>query len=74
VNDKVKILGREYYHATKIQQMGMHVGKETCIDFFGGETDGKRRQGRRWCKRDNNIEMDLKSNEMAYGVDSTGLI
>jgi hypothetical protein len=43
VKDKVKILGREYYlyHATKIQQMELHVGKETCIDFFGGETDGK---------------------------------
>ena len=54
--------------------MGLHVGKETCKNFFGGETGGKRQQGRRTCRRDNNIEMDLKTNEMEYGVDSTGLI
>jgi hypothetical protein len=46
VNDKVKILGREYYHATMIQQMGLYVGEVKCIDFFIGETDGKRQQGR----------------------------
>ena len=70
MNDKVKILGREYYHATKIQQMGLHVVKETCIDFFGGETDRKGQQGRRKCRRDNNnIEMYVKSNEMEFGVD-----
>ena len=39
-----------------------------------GGTDGKRQRGRRRCRRDNNIEMDLKSNEMECGVDLTGLI
>jgi len=62
----MKILGKEYYHATRIQQVALRVGKETCIDFFGGESDGKRQQGRRRCIPDNNIEMDFKGNEMEY--------
>jgi hypothetical protein len=74
VNNKVKILGREYYHATRIHQMGLHVEEVKCMEFFSGETDGKRQQGRLRCRRDNNIEIDLKSKEMEYGVNSTGLI
>jgi hypothetical protein len=42
--------------------MGLYVGEVKCIDFFGGETDGKRQQGRLRCRRDNIIEMYLKNN------------
>lgn len=62
----MKILGTEYYHATRIQQVELSVGRETCVDFFGWETNGKRQQGRRRCRRDNNIEMNFKGNEMEY--------
>jgi hypothetical protein len=41
MNDKLKILRREEYHAIRIKQMELHVEGEMCIDFQGGETDGK---------------------------------
>jgi len=44
-------------------------GEKRRIQYFGGETEGKRPLGRPRCRREDNIKMDFQEMEWAHGLD-----